>query len=155
RRFHPERPYDDPRVRLVIGDGRAFLTRARGRYDLILFALTDSLVKVSPMAQLRLENYLFTEECVRRARSLLRDDGDLLFYNFYRQPWIRAKIETMLHDVTGRYPRELFARGDFAMLAAGRHNRADAPGVAVRGIEPSRDDWPFLYLRRRHVPPIY
>jgi SAM-dependent methyltransferase len=156
RRFHPEHPYDDPRVRLVIGDGRAFLQRAQGKYDLILFALTDSLVKVSPMAQLRLENYLFTEECVRRAHELLSEDGDLLFYNFYRQPWIRAKIETMIHDVTGHYPRELYSRSDFAMMAAGRHNRADAPTTAVRGgIDPSVDDWPFLYLRRHRIPRIY
>ncbi|MCZ7585729.1 MAG: hypothetical protein M5R36_21700 [Deltaproteobacteria bacterium] len=58
RRHHPEKPYDDPRVRLTVDDGRAFLTRAEPGYDLILFALTDSLVKVSSMSQLRLENYL-------------------------------------------------------------------------------------------------
>jgi predicted membrane-bound spermidine synthase len=82
RRHHPARPYQDPRVTLTIDDGRAFMTRSRTRYDLIVFALTDSLVKVSPMAQLRLENYLFTQESIARAYTLLADGGDLLFYNF-------------------------------------------------------------------------
>jgi spermidine synthase len=155
RRFHPVHPYDDPRVNLVVGDGRAFLTRATARYDLIVFALTDSLVKVSPMAQLRLENYLFTEECVRRASELLSADGDLLFYNFYRQPWIRAKIERMVYDVSGHYPRQLYSRRDFAMLAAGRHNFAETPSVSLDDVDPSRDDWPFLYLRQRRIPRVY
>ncbi len=155
RRFHPAHPYDDPRVTLTIGDGRAFLTRATRHYDLVVFALTDSLVKVSPMAQLRLENYLFTEESIRRACGLLTADGDVVFYNFYRQPWIRAKIEKMVHDVTGSYPREIFRKRDFAMMAAGAHNTADAPSGPLDGIDTARDDWPFLYLKTRRIPRVY
>jgi spermidine synthase len=155
RHFHPARPYADPRVNLVVADGRQFLTRASGRYDLIVFALTDSLVKVSPMAQLRLENYLFTEECVRRAHELLSDDGDLLFYNFYRQPWIRAKIESMVQQATGYFPREVLARRDFVMMAAGRHSRENSPSEPIGGVDPARDDWPFPYLRRHGIPRAY
>jgi spermidine synthase len=75
-------------VRLVVDDGRAFLNRTRERYDLIVFALTDSLVKVSPVTQLRLENYVFTEESLARAFRVLAPGGDLVFYNFYREPWL-------------------------------------------------------------------
>jgi hypothetical protein len=155
RRFNPARPYDDPRVTLTIGDGRAFLTRATRRYDLVVFALTDSLVKVSPMAQLRLENYLFTEESVKRAHDVLTPDGDVVFYNFYRQPWIRAKIERMVYDATGHYPREVFSKRDFAMMASGAHNMAAGPSVRSEGIDPAIDDWPFLYLKKRRIPRIY
>lgn len=155
RQRHPARPYADPRVELTIDDGRAFLTRARRRYDLIVFALTDSLVKVSPMAQLRLENYLFTEEAVRSASRLLSDDGDLVFYNFYRQPWVPAKIEHMIQRATGRYPRRLYERQDFVMLAAGAHNTNDSPPAAADAIDTATDDWPFLYLRQRGIPSVY
>lgn len=152
RRHHPARPYDDPRVRLTIDDGRAFLTRAHGPYDLIVFALTDSLVKVSPMAQLRLENYLFTEQAVARAARLLSEDGDLLFYNFYREPWLVDKIEAMVARATGHAPRRIFERASFVMLAAGRHNRGQAPAAA---LDTPSDDWPFLYLRARGIPGVY
>ena len=40
---HPDRPYRDPRVSVHINDGRAFVERANDEYDLILFALPDSL----------------------------------------------------------------------------------------------------------------
>jgi spermidine synthase len=155
RRFNPTRPYDDPRVTVTIGDGRAFLTQATRRYDLIVFALTDSLVKVSPMAQLRLENYLFTVESVRRAHEILTPDGDVVFYNFYREPWLRAKIELMVHEVAGHYTRQILAERDFAMMASGPRTGAAGPSVRLEGIEPARDDWPFLYLRKPRIPGVY
>jgi hypothetical protein len=43
---HPERPYADPRVRVFITDGRAFLQNSDRMYDLVLFALPDSLTLV-------------------------------------------------------------------------------------------------------------
>ena len=47
RDLHPDHPYQDPRVTVHIDDGRAFLERTHHRYDLILFALPDSLTLVS------------------------------------------------------------------------------------------------------------
>jgi SAM-dependent methyltransferase len=155
RRHHPAHPYQDARVSLIVDDGRAFMTRARGRYDLIVFALTDSIVKVSPMAQLRLENYLFTEEALRSAWRLLKADGDLVFYNFYRQPWLPAKIERMVHDVSGRYPRRLYEEQDFVILAAGAHNSSPTPPALASGVDVATDDWPFPYLRQRGIPAVY
>jgi hypothetical protein len=64
RRLHPCRPYDDPRVQVAVDDGRSFVRRSTKTYDLIVFALTDSLVKLSALSQLRLENYLFTIESI-------------------------------------------------------------------------------------------
>lgn len=71
RSVNPERPYEDPRVRVIINDGRAFLERSDDRYDLILFALTDSLTLVSGQSSLRLESYLFTREAMEVARDHL------------------------------------------------------------------------------------
>ena len=54
-----------------VEDGRAFLERTDKRYDLILFALPDSLVLVGGQGSLRLESFLFTTEAFRSARSHL------------------------------------------------------------------------------------
>jgi spermidine synthase len=156
RRHHPAHPYQDPRVTVTVDDGRAFMTRSRRQYDLIVFALTDSLVKVSPMAQLRLENYLFTQESIERAYSLLADDGDLLFYNFYRRPWLRQKIEAMALAVSGRPARPIYQHEDFVMMTAGRPAGAPrTPAVARAAGDAPRDDWPFPYLQTRGIPRVY
>lgn len=154
KRHHPARPYDDPRVNLVIDDGRAFMSRTPRRYDLVIFALTDSLVKVSSMSQLRLENYLFTVESVRRAQTLLAPGGDIVFYNFYRQPWLRTKVSEMIEEATGIAPRPLFEQKDFAVLEAKSSLPRDS-GPAVTSMDLPRDDWPFLYLVERGIPAVY
>ncbi len=44
---NPDRAYDDPRVTVHVNDGRAFLQSTDTKYDLILFALPDSLALVN------------------------------------------------------------------------------------------------------------
>ncbi|MGH7321049.1 MAG: spermidine synthase [Candidatus Rokuibacteriota bacterium] len=154
--LHPARPYADGRVSLTIDDARAVLTRAERRYDLILFALTDSLVKVSAMAQLRLENYLFTEESIRRAYGLLADGGDIVLYNYYRRPWILERFQQMIHAATGKYPLALVREGDFHMFLVGRANGAsEAPPFPSGRLDIPTDDWPFPYLKQRGIPAVY
>ncbi len=152
-RYHPLHPYSDPRVTVTVDDGRAFMTRATPGYDLIIFALTDSLVKVSPASQLRLENYLFTKEAVARAHALLAPGGDLLFYNSYRRPWIQEKIAGLLQSVTGTTPRTLYNDGDFAVIVSG------LPGQGETSLNTSlplpSDDWPFLYMQKRTIPMLF
>jgi hypothetical protein len=154
RAHHPLRPYADPRVRLTVDDGRAFMTRADRKYDLIIIALTDSLVKVSAMAQLRLENYLFTRNSVARAYSLLTPQGELVFYNYYRTLWLVNKIVTMAREGTRREPRLIYRWRDMVMLAVGPSTVGGGFGRGPQ-IEAPTDDWPFLYLKERSIPSVY
>ncbi len=152
---HVQAPYSDPRVQLTVDDGRAFMTRAQGPYDLVIFALTDSVVKVSSMAQIRLENFLFTTEAVKRAYNLLSDQGDIVFYNYYREPWLLEKIEQMAFEATGRLPSRIYERKDFAVLKVGKYFEpaATAPHPDLVGVP--HDDWPFLYLKTKQIPTLY
>src|SRR5205085_283223 len=43
-RDHPDRPYQDPRVNRHLDDGRNFLRSSEKQYDLVVYALVDSLV---------------------------------------------------------------------------------------------------------------
>lgn len=155
REHHPARPYQDPRVRLIIDDARAWMTRTTEKYDLVIFALTDSLVKVSSMAQLRLENYVFTVDAIRRAFELLTDDGEIVLYNYYRRTWLVEKFQRMVHAATGRWPRLLISTDDFAMLGVAKADPpAEAPTSAER-VDVPTDDWPFPYLKEHGIPPLY
>ncbi len=107
--FRTVNPYSLPGVDLVIDDGRHFMTATERKYDLVIFALTDSLIKLSSLSQIRLESYLFTEESFSRAWSLLDEGETLMAVNFYREPWIPWKIGKMMSEVSGTEPVLYFA----------------------------------------------
>jgi hypothetical protein len=142
-------------VTLTVTDGRAFLTNAHRRYDLVIFALTDSIVKVSPMAQLRLENYLFTVESIRRAYELLSASGDVLLYNYYRMESVAAKNALVVEQATGRFPLFLHREEGLLMMLAGPRTAGPSAPPRVEHVDATTDDWPFPYLPRRGVPGLY
>jgi spermidine synthase len=162
RQINPDHPYQDPRVSVHIDDGRAFLERTPNRYDLILFALPDSLALVSGQSSLRLESYLFTVEAMRAARAHLNPDGAFGMYNYYREDWLIDRYAHTLEVAFGHRPC-IDAVGKlawFALLMVGREpgNVACAttwsPGF--RAIPaPASDDYPFPYLRTREIPSLY
>jgi hypothetical protein len=161
--LHPEHPYQDPRVSVHIDDGRAFLERTHDRYDLILFALPDSLTLVSGQGGLRLESYLFTTEAMRTVRDHLRPGGAFSMYNYYRSD-VFERYATTLTRVFGHAP--CIDRGGLgaitrsqSVLTIGRAPDAivcDSPWVEQGSApEPATDDHPFPYLRGRTIPSSY
>jgi SAM-dependent methyltransferase len=101
---HPDRPYQDPRVEVYLTDGRNFLRSTHRKYDLIVFALIDSLVLHSSVSNLRLESYLFTEEALADVRRALDPDGLFVMYNYFRQGWIVARLVKTALAAFGRPP---------------------------------------------------
>jgi hypothetical protein len=104
RRLHPDRPYQDSRVRPHIDDGRNFLKRGEKQYDLIVYALVDSLVLHSGYSSLRLENFLFTRQAFVDVKARLKEGGLFVMYNSFRQGWIVARLARMAQEVFGREP---------------------------------------------------
>ncbi|HEX4811582.1 MAG TPA: spermidine synthase, partial [Nonomuraea sp.] len=160
---HPDRPYDDPRVTTHITDGRAYLERTGATYDLILFALPDSLTLVSGASSLRLESYLFTEEAMRAARDRLKPGGTFSMYNYYRESWLVDRLAATMYRAFGHRPcvDVVSTAGQQAVITAGRteaDQRCGEPewvGVPAGTPPPADDDRPFLYLRDATIPPIY
>jgi Spermine/spermidine synthase domain len=167
RRFHPEGVYDDPRVTVHVNDGRAFLNSTTEEFDLVVYALTDSLTLASSAANVRLESFLFTEESFAAARDHLTSDGLFIMYNFYREPWIVAKLDSMLDTVFGQDGLVRLVGPGAAVLAAGPAamdlQGAPPPGDMVDAVPDvgaptpthATDDWPFLYLRTPTIAPYY
>jgi hypothetical protein len=104
RQFHPEQPFSDPRVSVHVDDGRSFLRKSTDQYDLIIFALPDSLTLTSQFSSLRLESFLFTQESFREARAHLTSDGAIVLYNYYREDWLLRKLAGMLQSAFGQAP---------------------------------------------------
>jgi len=158
-------PYHDPRVFLHVDDGRHYLFNTDRRYDMIILALTDSLVKVSSVSQLRLENYLYTQNAFRRAAELLEPGGWFVMYNAYRQGWLIDKLEQMMAEAlppgSDIIVEEITLPDQWGWrLLMGRTPYStdqplnDEPPVD-HGLDPATDDWPFPYIRDREIPPHY
>lgn len=180
--YNPDHPYSNPRVKLVINDGRSFLQNTTEHYDLIIFALPDSLTLTSSNTNLRLESFLLTEESIQAARARLTNNGVLVMYNYYREQWLVNKLVDMAgHAFDNQEPfvstygglgraAVIMVGPRLATLPTGMfgpyHERAQAAGDTTLGVigegyypltnsTPAVDDWPFLYLRDRGFPLLY
>lgn len=159
--LNPNKPYEDPRVSVYIDDGRSFLEKHKGKYDLIIFALPDSLVLASANSSVRLESFLFTREAVLAAKEHLNPEGLLVLYNFYRKEWLLSRLTQTVDEVFGT-PSFVKTGGSSAdFLAAIMNGGKLADLKFYTRVEPSSkmevasDDWPFLYLFSRSVPQNY
>ena len=162
-RDHPDHPYEDPRVSVHIDDGRAFLERSDRRYDLIVFALPDSLTLVSGQSSLRLESYLFTVQALRSVRRHLGAGGVFTMYNYYR-PDVFDRFAQTVTRAFGHPPSiDLGPAGTGprrqAVLTVGRAKNdivRSVPWVSpARTPSVATDDWPFPYLKSRWIPRFY
>ncbi len=179
REFHPDKPYSDPRVTVINDDARHYLRRTTKKYDLVVFALIDSLTLQSGFSGVRLESYMFTVESFQAVRDRLTPNGLLVIYNYFRERWLVDRLANTAAVAFGDEPwvHVHSARAYLGVMMAGPRRRTLAadpavpdrvtafgqshdPSPAVRhvrdaAIEPASDDWPFLYLRDRHIPRHY
>jgi hypothetical protein len=179
RQLHPDKPFDDPRVTVINDDARHFLRTTTKKYDLVVFALIDSLTLQSSFSGVRLESYMFTEESFRAVRDRLAPNGLFVVYNYFREEWLVDRLANITAAAFGSEPRVHVheARAFLGVIMAGPRlatleqepvvpervtafGQSHAPSPARlhqrdRSVEPSTDDWPFLYLRDRHVPRHY
>jgi SAM-dependent methyltransferase len=130
RHYHPDHPYSDPRVVPHLDDGRHFLRTTDQKYDLVVYALVDSLILHSGYANIRLESYLFTQQAFDDIRRALKPGGTFVTYNFFRQGWIVERIAAMMQETFGcpatvlslPYQEKLsdsFLDGGFTMIIGG------------------------------------
>jgi hypothetical protein len=153
--YHPDRPYQDSRVEIHLDDGRNFLRSSRRKYDLVVYALVDSLVLHSGYSNIRLESFLFTRQAFADVHNRLKPDGTFVIYNYFRQGWLVARLQKGLEEVFGAgnpivltLPYRRFVEpanatfGDFTVFFAGSTN-------ALRDAFIKQPE----YLLRRDQPP--
>jgi SAM-dependent methyltransferase len=159
RQHNPDNAYQDKRVTTHVNDGRAFLENTDSKYDLILFALPDSLALVNGASQIRLESFLFTEEALRSAHDHLKPDGGFSMYNFYRENWLIDRLAGTAATAFGHVPCvDSFTKHQAVVTVAAREsNQACAntyrPTTPV--VAPATDNAPFLYFHGGGIPRIY
>jgi spermidine synthase len=158
--MNPSRPYQNKRVSVYINDGRQFLEQTNNKYDMILFALPDSLTLVAGQSSLRLESYLFTLQAIQAARAHLNpSDGVFAMYNYYRATWLKNRLAGTLDTAFGHAPCTVTENGDLSMLTIGDN----AAAVRCRSVwqrpahvvPPATDNNPNVYLDGNTIPGYY
>jgi SAM-dependent methyltransferase len=164
REFHPEHPYDSPRVTVFVDDARAFFRKSHQKYDLIVFGYLDSHTLLTSMSSVRLDNYVYTLESFRAARQLLADNGTLVLGFSSGKSFLGDRMFATLWEAFGSPPRAYFTgAGETGVVyVEGANSQAEAitdfPDIGTefqsrRSITLlATDHWPFLYLRTRTIP---
>ncbi len=163
-RLHPQHPYQDPRVHSIVGDGRAFLHNTKHKYDLIVFALPDSLTLVAGSNQLRLESYLFTVEAMQDVRKHLNPGGTFAMYNYYRQDWLVGRLALTEATAFGHVPCVDTYQNRSAVMVVGlapinqvcaAATLESTQALLATAPAPAHDSRPFPYLKDQSIPSTF
>lgn len=177
RQYHPERPYDSPRVQVINDDARAYFHRATEQFDVIVFGLLDAHT-ASTLTTLRLDDYVYTVESLASAKKLLAPGGVLIVSFGMPYDFIIDRMANTFREVFGEPPRlfqanadlrafgvggRMYIGGDLAHVAGqieknprlAHHIERNAIPLPTLGTAPATDDWPYLYLRHPHIPMLH
>ncbi len=171
--YHPEKPYDNPKVNSIINDARTFFRMTENKYNMIVYGLLDSHTLLSYASSIRLDSYVYTVEGFREARARLKKNG-LLSLSFYViSPELGRKIFLMMQEAfKGKKPvciqvnyglRIIFLQNKEGTLRLDRSilkkfgytdvtSVYNDPGLKA---DISTDDWPFFYMPNRVYPKSY
>ncbi len=171
RELHFEKPYDSPRVKVVLNDARNYIQNSNDRFDLIVFSLLDSHTTSSYYSNIRIDNYVYTVEALTAARHLLRPGGLFIVKFQVSTPWIAGRLHGLLKAVFHQEPVQLMAQGgqyetggSFFIVGSPERLKEDLaePAIAnfVRGhqgmkMQPASlttDDWPYFYQHEPGLP---
>ena len=172
KHYHAEHPYQSSRVHIVNGDARTFLREQGGpRYDMIVFGALDSHAVFSSMSSVRIDNYVYTVESFSEALKRLNPHGILAVTFYCYKEWQLERVYNALWKANAAKPVVVHSLGEasnnlvmFAGPGADRQTLLAHPYVQAQNaeqmtghgtVEPTTDDWPFLYLRERGFPLNY
>jgi spermidine synthase len=165
RHYHPEHPYDSPRVTAYVDDARAFLKKTKKKYDLIVFGYLDSTVLLSSFSSLRLDNYVYTVESFKNARAALADQGTFVLSFATGRSFATDRLYATVESAFGTPPAAYYTNMGLngVLLIEGGARNAKLPQLEDAGRELQKrtkdsttllatDNWPFLYLADRSIP---
>ncbi len=171
REYHPEKPYNSPRVRAINDDARAYFKKTKEKYDVVVFGILDSHTQFSSLSSLRLDNYVYTLQSFKDAKALLKPGGvlSITFGGDAKTYWMGKRFYEMLKEVFGKEPialdlgRAMFLAGEDLTrdeLAADPDWKGYFPSGEISysqsaPVPLATDDWPFIYMRGRQVPKLY
>ena len=168
-KFHPENPYGNPRVKLIINDARTFFHQTKIHFALVVFGFLDSHRLLSSFSSLRLDNFVYTQESMNQVKHILLPNGKVSLTFASNRAWIHERLSQLLQQSFGRPTqikmekgRIIYANGiiyeNFNVPMERGSVRLYPSGESddrIKGLYLPKDDWPFLYLFYPNIPNHY
>lgn len=166
--LHFEKPYQSPRVKIINDDARSYIENSHDKFDLILFSLLDSHTTASSFSNIRLDNFVYTQEAIARAQELLSPRGLMILKFQVGSKWIAYRLSALLQQVFQRPPFAIRAEslygtgGTFFIIGSSEamNKISQIPNVPKlievpvpqSSVTLTTDDWPYFYQDRRRLP---
>ncbi len=169
KKFHPEGPYDNENVKVIIDDARSFINKTNDKFDLIVYGLLDSQMNLSAKGGIRLDSYVYTVEALEEAKEKISKDGFLILSFFAQTDDIGLKIFGMLEKAFNKEPVVLKSESNnrYVFLISNNKLTFNFDNLKffkvsnvfnkelIKNIDLSTDDWPFLYMTKKVYPSSY
>jgi len=160
--FNTSHPYQEDRVELVVDDARHFLWNTEKRFDLVVFGTLDSQTLLSAHANLRLENYVYTRESFEDVKRVLAPEGMFAAYYSVFKPWLVGRILATARPAFGDSIKAWLSGSNYLFNAVVMGaNGVTGFSLSERQAQiadaeiPATDNWPFLYLKKPTISPVY
>lgn len=158
RQLHFEAPYANPRVKIIVNDARSYLQQTNQKFAMVVFGFLDSHTLLSSFSTLRLDNFIYTTECMKRVEEIMLPGGEVSVTFASNREWIDRRISALLQNEFDEETKIFnFQNGKFANgtvyinFKQPDHGKKKVAG----GIDLPSDDWPFLYLQKKTIPEHY
>lgn len=167
--LHPDHPYSSDKVRIINTDARTFINNTDKKYDLVIFATLDSMTKLSALSNVRLDNFIYTDECIESVKRVLSEKGGLVMNFSIADPAIRIKLMAILSknfDDVYKIDQDslMFNVAYLAGNAFHDLNVAEPDLFKIKTAELQQnldkfvlpnDNWPYLYLTGKSISLFY
>ncbi len=90
--------YNDPRVKVVSEDARAYCRRYKNKFDIIYSLSSNSFAALASGAFALAENYLFTTEAFEDYWNALSEDGFMMMEHQFYMPKLVSEVMTALEN---------------------------------------------------------
>jgi len=168
-KYHPEFPYDNEKVNLIINDARSFIKDTKNKYDAIIYGLLDSQTNLSSKGGIRLDSYVYTVEAFIESKNKLNENGFIYLSFFVQTPELGYKIFKMLEKSFGYKPLVLKSEVNDRYVFVTTKNKMNLNFEKLKyfkkyevfnkenlfKIDLSYDDWPFIYMPSKVYPITY
>ncbi len=135
--------YDDPRVKVISEDARAFIRRHESRFDVIYSLSSNTFAALASGSFALAENYLFTTEAFQDYWTALSDSGFLMMEHQFYMPRLVSEVIEALEILKIENPRSHFAVYNLpsmrrkVVLLAKQPLEPEFLQIALRDITPS------------------
>ena len=167
KKHHPELPYSNENVSVIVDDARSYFKKTDKKYDVIVFGFLDSHQLFSSMSSLRLDTYVYTVESIREAKKLLKPDGIISLTFCVTKPWIGNRLAQIMKEATGKEPimvssgeepngyTYIYSSQPIDLSNMKEYEILSQSIFGTEKVMASKDDWPFFYLKTRSIPADY